>query len=40
MHDLDTQTQFLLCPLLAPALLTGIHPQVREAWKALAGGLQ
>src|SRR5918998_250490 len=30
----------MLYPLLAPALVTPIHPQVREAWKALASGLQ
>jgi hypothetical protein len=40
MHNLDTQTKLLLCPLLAPALVTGVHPQVREAWKVLASRLQ
>ena len=41
MHNnLDTQTKLLLCPLLAPALLTGVHPQMPEARKASASGLQ
>ena len=40
MHDLDTQPELLLYPFLAPALVTCAHPQAREAWKALAGGLQ
>jgi hypothetical protein len=40
MHNLDTQPEFLLYPFLAPALITGVHPQVRETWMALAGGLQ
>src|SRR5215212_7905011 len=39
MHNLDTQTKLLLCPLPAPALVTGVYPQVREARKALAAGL-
>ena len=29
----------LLRPLLASALVIGVHPQVSETWKALAGGL-
>src|SRR5215207_11091710 len=40
MHDLDTQPELLLYPLFAPALVTRVHPQMREARKALAGGLQ
>jgi hypothetical protein len=41
MHNnLDTQSKLLLCPLLAPALLTGVHPQMPEARKASASGLQ
>ena len=40
MHDLDTQPELLLYPLFAPALVTHVYPQMREARKALAGGLQ
>jgi hypothetical protein len=41
MHNLDTQPELLLLyPFLATALVTCVYPQVREAWKALAGGLQ
>ena len=40
MHNLDTQTEFLLYPLFAPALVTCVYPQVREARKAFTGGLQ
>ena len=40
MHNLDTQPEHLLYPLFAPALVTRVHPQMREARKAFAGGLQ
>src|SRR5215211_606023 len=40
MHNLDTQPKLLLCPLLAPALVACVHPQMREARKAHASGLQ
>src|SRR5215212_10669128 len=40
MHDLDAQPELLLCPLLAPTLVAGIHPQVRKAWKAITCGFQ
>jgi hypothetical protein len=40
MDDLDTQAEFLLDPLLASTLLTSVHPQVREATKAITCGLQ
>src|SRR5688500_10611824 len=36
MNDLDAQAEHLFCPLLAPALVPGIHPQVRKAPKALS----
>jgi hypothetical protein len=40
MHNLDTQTEFLLYPFLAPTLVTRIHPQVREVRKAISYTLQ
>ena len=41
MDNLDAQPELLLSPLLASALLTGVHPQMREvARKAISGGLQ
>jgi hypothetical protein len=40
MHDLYAQAEHILCPLLAPALVTGIHPQMREARKAIFYTLQ
>lgn len=36
MYDLDTQSELLLCPLLASALVTCVYPQVRETCKAPA----
>jgi hypothetical protein len=40
MDNLNTLAELLLCPLLASALVTSVHPHMREAWKVLAGGLQ
>jgi hypothetical protein len=42
MDDFDAQPELLFGPLLlASALATGVHPQMREAaWKAISGGLQ
>ena len=39
-HTNRLSPELLLCPLLTSALVTGVHPQMREPWKALAGGLQ
>src|SRR5215213_421952 len=38
MHDLDAQAEHFFCPLLASSLVTGVHPQMREAWKVLTCG--
>src|SRR3712207_2998146 len=40
MHHLDAQVKHLFCPVLAPALVPGIHPQVRKARKAISCTLQ
>jgi hypothetical protein len=41
MDDLDAQPELLLGPLLASAVVTGVHPQMREAArKVISGGLQ
>jgi hypothetical protein len=40
MDNLDTYAEFLLGPLFASALLASVHPQMRKAWKTLAGGLK
>jgi hypothetical protein len=40
MHDLYAQAEYVLCPLLASTLVTGIHPQVREARKAISPTLE
>jgi hypothetical protein len=36
MHHLDAQAEHLFCPLFAPALVTGVHPHVRKARKAIS----
>ena len=36
MNDLNAQAEHLFCPLLAPALVAGSHPQVRKARKAIS----
>src|SRR5215213_5850907 len=40
MNDLDAQAEHLFHPVLAPALVPGIYPQVRKAWKAISYTLQ
>jgi hypothetical protein len=40
MHNLDPQLKLPLYPLSVPALVTGVHPQMREARKVLVGDLQ
>ena len=40
MDNLKAYAEFLLCPLLAPTLVTSVYPQMRKAWKALTGGFQ
>jgi hypothetical protein len=36
MHDLHAQAEYVFSSILAPTLVTGVHPQVRKAWKAIA----
>lgn len=40
MNDLDAQAEHLFYPVLAPALVPGIHPQVRKARKAISYTLE
>ena len=40
MNDLDAQAEHLFDPVLAPALVPCIHPQLRKARKALSYTLQ
>ena len=40
MDNLNAYAELLLCPLLAPTLVTSVYPQMRKAWKALTGGFQ
>ena len=40
MNLLDAQAEHIFCPLLALALVAGIHPQVRKAPKAISYTLQ
>src|SRR5215213_1640831 len=40
MDNLNAYAEFLLCPLLAPTLVTSVYPQMRKTWKALTGGFQ
>jgi hypothetical protein len=40
MDNLDTYAGFLLGPLCTSALVASVHPQMRKAWKKLAGGLK
>src|SRR5215218_7505004 len=40
MHDLHAQAEHFFCPLLASALVTRIHPQVREVLKVISYTLQ
>ena len=40
MNDLDAQAEHLFHPVLAPALVPGIHPQVRKARKVFSYTLQ
>ena len=36
MHYLNAQPEYVLSPILASTLVTRIHPQVREAPKAIS----
>lgn len=40
MDNLNIYAEFLLGPLFASALVASVHPQMRKAWKTLAGGLK
>jgi hypothetical protein len=40
MDNFNTYADLLLCPLLASSLVTGVHPQMREARKVILYTLQ
>ena len=40
MDNFNTYADLLLCPLLASSLVTGVHPQMREAREAPTRGLR